>query len=202
MVSKKGLAVALSELKGFMKADVSLEQYLTESDLAAELLWHAHMAGDLKEKRVIDLGAGTGILAIGAALLGANVTAVEKDPEAIKVLEENQLLYEGTDEIKIVEGDIRTYHEEGDLVIMNPPFGTKERHADRIFLEQARLLAPVIYTIHKSTTRGFVEEFCKEHGMYIAWEVKRNFPLKKTMAHHRKERERVAVTLYRLQTSP
>ncbi len=201
MVSRRSLAVALSKLQVFKSPKVKLEQYPTESDLAAELLWHAHLRGELSGKRVIDLGAGTGILAIGAALLGAEVTAVEKDAKAIEILRENVRCYEGTDNIVIIQSDIADFSEAGDLVIMNPPFGTKERHADRCFLEKARGLAPVIYTIHKATTKKFITAFCRDNDLRIEWQADRDFPLRQTMSHHQKRRERVAVTLYRLEKS-
>lgn len=200
MIAKQSLAVALSRLKHFDVAKVALEQYPTESELAAELLWHAFMAGDLEGKRVLDLGAGTGILAIGAALLGAaDVAAVEMDPAAISILRENADLYEGVERLRIVESDIRAYAERADLVVMNPPFGTKVRHADRAFLERAASLAPVIYTIHKTTTDHFVRAFAEDHGLAVPWAEERALRLKRTMAHHERERRDVAVTLYRLE---
>ena len=49
--------------------------------------------GNLKGKRVLDLGCGTGILAIAAALLGAKpVVAVDIDPRAVEVTRENARL--------------------------------------------------------------------------------------------------------------
>ncbi|MBW3620851.1 MAG: 50S ribosomal protein L11 methyltransferase, partial [Actinobacteria bacterium] len=45
---------------------------------------------DVRGARVLDVGTGTGILAIGAALLGAGeVVAVDVDPEAVEVAREN-----------------------------------------------------------------------------------------------------------------
>ena len=45
---------------------------------------------DLKDKRILDLGCGTGILALAAVKLGGQeVVAVDISPEAIKVCEEN-----------------------------------------------------------------------------------------------------------------
>ena len=200
MVSKQTLAVALSRLKAFDHASLMLEQYATESELAAELLWHAHMAGHIAGKRVIDLGAGTGILAIGAALLGAaDVVAVEKDEAAFKVLKENLDVYEGCEQVRPVLSDVGPFREKGDLVVMNPPFGTKERHADRHFLSKAAELAPVIYTIHKTTTDQFVRAFAQDSRLEVTWAERRSFPIKRSMAYHEKPRKEIEVTVYCLE---
>lgn len=54
--------------------------------MCLELLEEALRGGE----RVIDVGTGSGILAIGAALLGAeHVLAIDIDPTAVKVAEEN-----------------------------------------------------------------------------------------------------------------
>ena len=88
--SKSSLAVALSKLKLFSKPDVKLEQYPTDSEIAAEILWNAHMRGDLDNKIVADLGCGTGILGIGALLLGAKkVFFVDIDKNALEILKQN-----------------------------------------------------------------------------------------------------------------
>ena len=48
------------------------------------MLYHALMKGDIEGKTVCDLGCGTGVLAIGAALLGADrVKGVDSDPKAV-----------------------------------------------------------------------------------------------------------------------
>ena len=67
--SKSSLAIILSKLKLFSKPQLNLEQYPTDSEIAAEVLWNAHMNDDLDNKVVADLGCGTGILGIGALLL-------------------------------------------------------------------------------------------------------------------------------------
>ncbi len=200
MLSKQSLAVALSRLAPFAEAETRLEQYPSDSDLAATLLWHAHMHGRIDGKRVLDLGAGTGILAIGAALLGAaTVVAVEKDERALAVLRRNLGMYEGTTQVRAVQGDAAACTEAADVVVMNPPFGTRERHADRAFLTAATRLAPVIYTIHKTTTERFVEAFCRDNGFRVTWRERHGFPLKRTMPHHRKRLARIDVTLFCLE---
>ena len=88
--SKASLAVALSKLKTYSKPSISLEQYPTDSEIAAEILWSAYMHGDLSGKTVADLGSGTGILGIGALYLGASkVFFVEKDSKAMAIAKEN-----------------------------------------------------------------------------------------------------------------
>lgn len=57
--------------------------------------------------RVIDLGTGSGILAIGAALLGAqDVLAIDIDPTAVKVAKENVAINGFTQQIEVMEGDL------------------------------------------------------------------------------------------------
>ena len=48
------------------------------------------MKGDIAGKTVCDLGCGTGVLAIGASLLGADgVKGVDSDPGAVRIAMEN-----------------------------------------------------------------------------------------------------------------
>ncbi len=68
----KNLEMALQRLSGYSCPRAALEQYQTPAPLAARLLFHALMKGDIKGKKICDLGSGTGVLAIGASLLGAD----------------------------------------------------------------------------------------------------------------------------------
>ena len=71
--------------------------------MCMELLEDALKGGE----RVIDVGTGSGILAIGAALLGAReVTAIDIDPMAVKVAREN-IVHNGLqDKITALEGNL------------------------------------------------------------------------------------------------
>jgi len=87
-LSKKDLEIALSQLRPLNYYKPHLEQYPTPGDLAAQMLWVAF--DDINDKVVADFGTGNGILAIGAALLGARkVYAIDIDEECIKVAREN-----------------------------------------------------------------------------------------------------------------
>ena len=89
MITKSKLAIQLSKLKVFETAKIKLEQYPTDSEIAADILWNAFMQHDIEGKVIADLGAGTGVLGIGALLLNAKkVCFVEKDKEAVKLLKE------------------------------------------------------------------------------------------------------------------
>lgn len=72
-----------------------------------------HMCMQLLEKhlrpgmRVMDVGTGSGILAIAAARLGASdVLAIDIDPNAVKVAKENVALNGVESRVRVVEGDL------------------------------------------------------------------------------------------------
>src|SRR3989344_9496721 len=93
--SKSRLAIELSKLKVFEQPDLATEQYPMDSEHGAEVLWDAYFKGDIENKTVADLGCGTGILGIGALLLGARLTYfVDSDEEAIKIAKENLKKFE------------------------------------------------------------------------------------------------------------
>ena len=76
----------LSSLEQIQFQSVELEQYSTNGDLAARWLTDISTFGDLHEGcSVADLGAGNGVLGLGAIALGAGrTTLIEVDrPPAI-----------------------------------------------------------------------------------------------------------------------
>ena len=67
-------------------------------------LLEKHLKSDM---RVMDVGTGSGILAIAAARLGAReVLAIDIDPAAVKVARENIVLNHVEDRVRAVEGDL------------------------------------------------------------------------------------------------
>src|SRR3989338_7891909 len=83
--SKKELAVLLSKLEGFKGPKVRAEQYTTDAEVAAEVLWAAYMKGDIA-KVSVDLGSGPGMLGIGLLMLGAQkVYFVDFDQKAMEI---------------------------------------------------------------------------------------------------------------------
>jgi len=79
----KQLEAALNEIETFEKPKILLEQYPTRPHLAACILHSIESTyGDLDGKIIADLGCGTGVLSIGARLLGAiSVVGFDIDPD-------------------------------------------------------------------------------------------------------------------------
>ena len=141
-MTKKQLSILLSKLKVFEKPSMMLEQHPTDSEVAGEALWFAYMQGDIEGKTIADLGSGTGILGLGTLLLGAKKAyLVDIDQEALCLAMQNKTFLEEEAGQKLnatfSAGDISMFDEKADVVIMNPPFGTKNTNADTLFLLKA-----------------------------------------------------------------
>jgi putative methylase len=146
----------------------------------------------------VDLGCGTGIFAIGAAVLGAgSVRAIDIDPKAIESASNFAEDY-GLD-IDFEVGDVAQYRCKCDTVLQNPPFGSQKRTADRKFIETAADAGLVIYTIHNSKTVDFIRLLSDTLGYYVTFEKNYLFKLEHTFAFHSKPRAEYEVTLFRLQ---
>jgi len=206
-MSKKELAVVLSKLKAFDEPAMKLEQYTTDSEVAADALWLAFMQGDVEGKVIADLGSGTGILGLGALALGAKKAfLVDIDTKAMELAMENKEFLEEKLERKLEAvfsaGDISMFDEKVDVVIMNPPFGTKNQNIDTVFLLKAMDLARIIYTFHKASTKDYIDRMISESRFKTAHYQEYDFPLKQTMPQHRKRIERIRVGLWKLEKKP
>ena len=146
--------MTLSKLVPHPCADVTLEQYATEGDLAAYWMLAVDQLDGLEGRVVADLGAGNGILGIAALMLGASrVLFVEADPAAVAVLEENLA---GLDDSLAARASVIAARvgrddvalDETDLIIMNPPWGVQQgKRTDRFWnLPSTRRLRQSMYS--------------------------------------------------------
>jgi putative methylase len=164
---------------------VHLEQYTIAEQIAANMLFIAAYANDdVVGKSVLDLGCGTGRLALGASFVGAQeVVGVDIDRSAIQTAYENKKKT-GLSNVQLVLGDISAVSGCFDTVLQNPPFGVQTREADRAFLVKALEVGSSVYSLHShpqvdarlikqlKTSQGylqvqaspFLERFIVQHG--------------------------------------
>ncbi len=200
LVRKSDLERVLSEIEPNPSPNVYLEQYTTPSNVAADVLYlAAYVNDDVIDKTVLELGCGTGRLAIGAALLGAKeVYGVDLDLNAVRVAQKNAEALGVEKKIHWIAGDIDVVEGAFDTVLQNPPFGVQKRRADRRFITKSLALCNRIYSFHKSgdSNRVFIKRFIEEHGgktntiFPMVMEIPRMFKF------HTKKKQNIAVDLY------
>lgn len=221
---KRDLELFLSQIEPNKSPKVDLEQYTITPSVAGTILYLAAYANnDILGKRIIELGCGTGRLAIGAALLGAAfVVGVDIDASTIHTASANSEKIMPETDVQWIIGDIDTIQGKFDTVLQNPPFGVQKPSADRKFLKKALEIGDVIYSLHNHpwtdkmllqklrTNRGalfqiapsdFLNQFVEINGGL----VKAVYPMKMTIPHmfgfHKKAKYDFIVDLYVIQKS-
>lgn len=221
---------ALEVVPDFPDADPDREQYRTPAGVAAELLWKAHEEGAIAGRHVLDLGCGTGMFALGAALLGAaSVTGVDVDAAALALA--RTTVHDVAVPQRFVASDVadwipdRTY----DTVVMNPPFGAQfaGRNADRAFYERAASAlrprtgrgdaafgpaslpagnpaAPVgtIWFLAPPRNERFLAACAKGLGMRLERVATWSYPIEARFGFHARDVQSFAVAGYRMAPAP
>ncbi|MGQ9506514.1 MAG: METTL5 family protein [Candidatus Bathycorpusculaceae bacterium] len=152
LVRKLDLELFISQIEPHPTPKPSLEQYTIPVEVAATMLYMAaYVYNDINNKTVLDLGCGTGRLALGAAFLGAkHVVGVDIDKSAVKMACEYSLKANLKGKADWIVGDIDIIRGNFDTVLQNPPFGVQKPKADRKFLQKALETGKVVYSLHKS----------------------------------------------------
>ena len=204
VATKAALETQLAVVAGFESPRVSLEQYPTPPDLAAHVVHVADLNDDIEGRTVVDLGTGTGMLALGAALRGAaRVVGVDVDRAALSTARTNRVRVGTTTPIHWVQADatrcpITTT--ERTTVVMNPPFGAQRghEHADRAFLATAAAIADVSYSIHNAGSQEFVEAFAADNGGEVTHAFEATFDLERQFDFHSEDRKELTTEVYRI----
>lgn len=84
-------------------------------------LMEKYLGDDAAGKKVLDIGCGSGILSIGAALMGSeDVLGIEIDEDAVRVANENIRLNNVGDKVRAVKGDLtRGVDFKADIILAN-----------------------------------------------------------------------------------
>ena len=185
------------------KPKVGLEQYTTPSVIASDLIWNAYSLGDVENKNIVDLGCGTGIFAIGSALMGANFSVgIDVDEDSI------DLAMEVKDKLKVdnadfIASDICEFDEpfDADTVFQNPPFGSQKNAdsgQDLKFIQRAIQFDPqVLYSFHMASTEEFLIKYYNDNNLEITHIFRYKFPIPKIYDFHTKEKRDVDVIVIR-----
>lgn len=193
-MKKKDLEMILQTIPPFDRPKASLEQYSTPSVIASDFLFMAYAEGDIADRTVVDLGCGTGILAIGAAKLGAKrVIGVDIDENALTQAAANAKFI-GVD-VDLYNLNVSEFDEKVDTVVMNPPFGSQKRNADRPFLDTAMTVADAVYSIHMSDTVDFLAKYISDRGFYVDYQKRYKFEIPHMFSFHTKAKKCFDVSL-------
>jgi putative methylase len=204
MSTKRQLAQQLGVVAGFDDPRVDLEQYRTPPELAAHLVHTADLHGDVEGRTIIDLGCGTGMLALAAALRGPRrVVGVDLDADALATAQRNLTRVGAATAVSWVRGDATTpplCPNERTTVLMNPPFGAQagNEHADRSFLHTASDLADVSYSVHNEGSQSFVESFAADNGGEVTHAFRASMELPHQFDFHEAASETVETEVFRI----
>ena len=205
MPTKSALAQQLGVVAGFDDPRADLEQYRTPPDLAAHLVHRADLQGDIQDRTVVDLGCGTGMLALGATLRGPEtVVGVDIDPGALATARNNERKVGSTTSVSWVRADATQAPlcpPEETTVVMNPPFGAQSgnEHADRRFLGTAAEISSVSYSLHNEGSREFVDSFVADNGGEVTHAFAAEFDLPGQFEFHEADRRTITAELYRIE---
>jgi putative methylase len=219
LIRKLDLELFLAKVAPQPTPQAHLEQYTVSEQLSANMLYIAAYANnDIIGKSVLDLGCGTGRLALGAAFLGAeSVAGIDIDKLAIKTAQENA--EQAGLAVDWVNGDLNAITGTFDTVVQNPPFGVQTREADRAFLVKALEVAGTVYSLHNhpevderlikmlKSSQGFLQvepspflqRFIAKHGGIIKAVYALPMTIPKMFDFHKKAKHDFVIDLYVLQ---
>lgn len=206
MATKSALAQQLAVVAGFNNPRADLEQYRTPPDLAAHLVHRADLEGDVQGRTVVDLGCGTGMLTLAAALRAPRaVVGVDIDPDPLSTARQNEQKVGSTTSVSWVRADAATVPVcptvTETTVVMNPPFGAQSgnEHADRSFLATAAEIASVSYSLHNAGSSDFVESFVADNGGSVTHAFAAEFDIPQQFDFHSNDSQSIDAELYRIE---
>ena len=195
----KHLEEALQQVRGFEDPSVELEQVITSPHLAGHMIHAAYQHDDITGLSIGDFGCGTGILSIASSLMGCIYsTGVDVDRGALNIAKENFLKLD-IQNCDLVQCDIQSLSLSAavDVIVTNPPFGTRNRGIDTLFVEKAMQNASVVYSLHKTTTRDYFIRKSSETGWKLEVLAELRYDLPKTHKFHKQKSKDIEVDLYR-----
>jgi len=203
LVRKLDLEKAISEVEPHPKPIAYLEQYTIPPEAAATILYIvAYTYNDIIDKTIVDLGCGTGRLAIGAVLVGAKEAfGVDIDRMAVRMAHNNAGKMGVKEKTHWILADIDVMRSSFDTVLQNPPFGVQRKGADRKFLEKSLELGHRVYSLHKSgkSNREFIKRFIEKRGGKVTGVFPMEIEIPRLFKFHTKRKHLVKADLYQIE---
>ena len=196
------LAMLLSGLEPHPSNSIELEQYTTDGDLAARWLADVAAFGDLSEGcKVADLGAGNGVLGLGALAMGAGrAILVEADEAACDVTKSNAESMGFADSVEVIQATLGSDPVDlgsADVVISNSPWGRQTPRADRPFLEAMIAAVAPAHLLH-SADATHIRPLFEDVGWAAERYGEADFALPAAYSHHSRQRGRTRAAFWRL----
>ena len=200
----KNLISKLESIETFENPKEYLEQYQTSPEIAGEMFHYIYnkFGEEIENMKIGDLGCGTGILGIAAALIGCkDVVLFDIDEEIIDIAKQNVNNLELQNCIQIILCDVnqiknwKTLNKKFDIIVTNPPFGIRSQSgADVEFIKCGiNLCNGFVYSLHKFSTFNFLKKFYSKNNINNLNGFKINYDLPKSYKFHKKNNKVIDV---------
>lgn len=188
--------------KDFPDPNFHLEQYITSLSILQE---YFEAMPDLSGTTILDLGIGTGLLSFLAIKKGANrVIGIDIDSKVLKLASQIAKT-NNINNLNLIHSGIEFFNFDKfasrvDGVIMNPPFGTKRKFLDFVFLKKALQTKGWIITLHKNNPESDrkLRNLCSTFNYLVEYTKDLTYSLPNTHKIHKLTNYNVDVKLYYL----
>lgn len=193
----------VDKIDSFKSPKVQLEQYSLPSDLIAFILILA--SDDTTGQNVVDLGCGTGRFTLPLKKFFSNrILGVDIDPSAINVLSQLIKRYDLMIDLLITSVEFlepANWGRKFQTTLMNPPFGTKRRKLDMVFLRQASKFSQIVISIHKSNPRtwNLINDLAIQRGKKATRLATVTYPLFPSFHFHRRKKHFISIDIIRIE---
>ena len=157
---------------------------------------------ELRNKNILELGCGSGLISIAAAKRGALVTSSDISLTAVQALPNNAKL--NSAKLTIIHSDLFAMipDQQFDLIFINPPYyrgkpltekdhawysGEENEYFTRLFSDVKRFMnknSKIIMVLSENCEIEFISECCDKNGLVMEMERKKNFFLETEMIFH------------------
>ena len=148
-------------------------------------------SGKLKVESCLDIGTGTGLLAlILAQKINVEIDCIEIDKEAAQQAKENADTSPWKERINVINADVKIFHfkQKYDLIISNPPFYEKEIRSSK----DNKNIAHHSDELKLDELLGIIKSDLSSAGsFYLLLPYKRNEEIKKLFKDHQLHIEKI-----------